>query len=433
MAIFGFGKTAPARIEPTFTPRASLENPATSLSDPAQWFTDWATGGNGQSFGPAINERTAMAVSAVYRCVTLYMGVIAGLSPKVYQRTPDGRVEVSGNRLARLLNVAPYPGRSLTSFAWRELAVCNVLLWGNHYSIIRYDNAARVIGFEPVMPWSVEVFRRAGRNIYRCTLEDGSVEVIDQSDMLHFAGPGFDGILGQSRIASQARDAVALAKVLEQQTGKIHENAARPSGVMELPDKISPEGMARMREQFSQQHAGRDNAGKVIFAAKDTKFTAIQLSPVDLATIESRRYQVADISRFFGVPLHLLNETDKSTSWGSGLAEQNLAWLIYGLDAEICRIEAELNYKLMDGTDTYIEFHRDALLQMDPAKSAEVARTEISTGTLTINEYRRMKNRPPVEGGDRPLVNSTNIPLDIALNPPQPAPAPAPNEDTPDA
>jgi phage portal protein BeeE len=38
------------------------------------------------------------------------------------------------------------------------------------------------------------------------------------------------------------------------------------------------------------------------------------------------RFTVADISRFYGVPLHLLNETDKSTSWGSGISRA-IAWV----------------------------------------------------------------------------------------------------------
>lgn len=78
-----------------------------------------------------------------------------------------------------------------------------------------------------------------------------------------------------------------------------------------------------------------------------------------------------------------------------------------------------MNYKLLDGSDYYVEFQRGALLEMDPAKSAEVAQKEISFGGLTVNEYRRMQNRPPVEGGDTPLVNSTNVPLAQQLAAPQ--------------
>lgn len=413
---------------------ASPENPSTSLADPASWLTDWAHGGAGGTFGPHVSERTSMAVSAVYRCVALKSGVAAGLPLKIYKRTPDGREEAPNHRLQPMFSTAPYPGRAMTAFTWRENWFVNTELWGNHHSIIRYDGAARVVGFEPVLPWDCEPYRHNYRNVYRCVLWPSSigqgsspvVEWVDQDDMIHIPGLGFNGVSGLSRIRAFARDAVALSKVLEEQTGRVHENAAKPSAIINVSPRISKDGFDRFKAQFTQDNTGRYNAGKPIFADKDTEYKQMQMSPEDLATIDTRRYQIADISRFFGVPLHLLNETDKATSWGSGLSEQTLAFLIYTMDPELARAEAELNYKLFSNSDYYCEFDRDALMAMDPLKSAQVAQAEIASGTLLINERRRHKNRPPVGNGDQPLINSTNVPLAKIFAPgAQPAQDPA--------
>jgi HK97 family phage portal protein len=409
------------RLEPRLL-NASPENPSTNLADPASWLTDWASGGVPGAFGPNVSERTSMCCSAVYRCVALNSGAVAGLPLKVYKRTKDGREEAFGHRLWPMFQMTPFPGRAMTAFTWKELWMINMLLWGNHVSIIRYDGAARIIGFESVMPWDVEVYRLNNRNVYRCAVWDSSfgpdaagltqrIEWHDQDDIIHIPGPGFNGISGLSRIRSFARNSIALSQLLEEQTGRVHENAAKPSGLATTAPTISKEGFERFKAQFNEQNTGRVNAGKVIIGDKDTTFTPFQMTPEDLNTIEFRGYQVADISRFFGVPLHLLNQVDKSSSWGTGLSEQTLAFLIYTLDPDLGRIEAELNYKLFYGTDYYVEFDRDALMAMDPLKSAQVAQTEISTGVLLINERRRHKNRPPVENGDQPLINSTNVPL----------------------
>ena len=442
-AIFGLNTgPAPARVEPRIV-NASPENPSTSLANPADWLVDWANGGSA-AFGPPVSERTAMACSAVYRCVAICAGLIAELPLKIYRRTEDGREEAVKHRLAPLFQVAPYSGRAMTAFSWRESWVVNEMLWGNHYSIIRRDGAARVVGFEPVLPWNVEVFRRGGKNLYRCVTwgealaaADGAdaqnVEYVAQDDMLHIPGMGFNGVAGLSRIRAFARNAVSLAQLLEEQTGFIHENAAKPSGMVTPgPGRISPEGFSRFRAQFTSENTGRRNAGKVIFGDHGADFHPFQMSPEDLGTIEFRRFQVADISRFFGVPLHLLNETDKSTSWGSGLSEQTLAFLIYTLNPDLGRIEAELNYKLFNGSDHYIEFDRDAMMAMDPVKAAEVAQTEIASGVMTINERRRHKNRPPVAHGDEPLINTTNMPLARLFETPPASPAAmTPNPKTP--
>lgn len=409
------------RTEPKLL-NASPENPSTNLADPASWLTDWASGGNPGSFGPSVSERTSMCCSAVHRSVAIRSGVVAGLPLKIYKRTKEGREEAFSHRLQPMFSMAPFPGRAMTSFIWRELWMINTDLWGNHVSIIRYDGAARIIGFEPVMPWDVEVYRNNNRNVYRCVLWDSSfgstdagltqrVEWHDQDDVIHIPGLGFNGVAGVSRIRAFARNAVSLAVLLEEQTGRVHENAAKPSGLATVPPGITPDGFNLFKAQFNEQNTGRFNAGRVVFGDKDTTYTPFQMSQEDLNTLEFRRFQVADISRFFGVPLHLLNETDKSTSWGTGLSEQTLGFQIYTIDMDLGRIEAELNYKLFFGSDFYIEFDRDALMAMDPLKAAQVAQAEISTGTLLINERRRHKNRPPVENGNEPLINSTNVPL----------------------
>ena len=453
MSIFdplrGFARAIGRWGEASFR-NASPENPTTDLANPADWLTDWASGGRQGAFGPPINETTSMAVSSVYRCVALISGIGAGLPLKVYKRAPDGREEAANHPLTEFFRTSPYPGRATTAFVWREQWLVNELLWGNHYSIIRYDGRGQIKGFEPVLPWNVEVYRLNNRNLYRCLLWDTTfaqistgltqrVEWIDQDEMIHIPGLGFNGISGVSRIRANARDAVALSKLLEEQTGRIHENAAKPSALVTVNPKISKDGFERFKAQFTEDNTGRYNAGKPIFADKDTTYTQLQMSPEDLNTIASRRFQVSDVSRYFGVPLHLLNETDKATSWGTGLSEQTLAFLIYTIDPDLGRIEAELNYKLLAGTDYYLEFDRDALMAMDPLKSAQVAQTEISSGALLINERRRHKNRPPVENGDQPLINSTNVPLakifaptaQPAQDPIEPGATPAPSPENP--
>lgn len=349
-----FGSTQAPRTErrePSFQASGNPENPTTPLTDIPSWSEWLGLGSDHQDWAPRVTERTAMSCSAVYRCVTLEAGVIAGLPLKIWKREKDGqRIEQPNHRLAPLLNVIPYQGRSLTAFAWRELWGINVLLSGNHFSAIRYDGAGRVVGFECFQPWQVKVVR--------------------------------------------------------------------------VPDKMSDPAFRRMQAQLRQNYAGVSNWGRTIIVDEGAKYTPFQLSPQDLQTIEARGYQVADISRFFGVPLHLLNQTEKTTSWGTGLSENTLAYLIFTLDADLKRIEAELNAKLFASGSCFVEFDREGLLSMDPLKAAQVTAQEISSGQITINEGRAKRSRPPVPGGDTVLVNSTNVPLEQQAVKPQAPPTP---------
>lgn len=419
-------------MEPRITAQ-SPENGRTNLNDPDSWFVDWAHGGMGGSFGPAVNEQSAMRVSTVFACVNLMAGLIGSAPLGVYRDSDKlGRELARGHRLYRLLHGNPFPGRPLTSFSWRQLWVSHVLLWGNHYSIIRYDNAARVVGFEPVMPWQVEVRRlNTGRNLYVVRWDDAAParrEVVDQDDMLHFAGVGFDGIAGVSRISHFARDPIALARVLEEQTGRVHENSSRPSGMLTLPPKPTEDAVRRIRANWERNQEGRSNAGKIVYAEAGQEYTPFQMSPEDLNTLEVRRFQSADICRFFGTPPHMIGEAAGTSAWGSGIEQLTRGYMQTTLNPQLVDFEQELRLKLFDGSDYYPAFDRGALISMDAKTAAEVAQTEINSGVLLINERRRQLQRPDVEGGDEPLVNSTMITLERARTAPAPAPMKGPTD-----
>lgn len=430
--------SAPAeRVEPRIVaPRASVGlNSAEflgGLSD--QGLTDFFRGQDSGTFGPPVTETNAMRISTVFACVNLAAGLVSSAPLGVYRDTPDkGRVLATNHRLYKLLNVTPFPGRPMTSATWRQLWLTHVWLWGNHFSIIRYDNAMRVVGFQVVNPWMVDVAPQPeGYNLYIVRDGSGAVrEVVHQEDMLHFSGPCFDGIRGLSRIQQFARDPIALAKILEEQTGRVHENAARPSGMVTFPPSITKEGKDRMEANFNQRSSGRANAGRIFFGDKDSVFTPLQMSPEDLNTLEARRFQSADICRFFGTPPHLVGEAANTSAWGSGIEQLTLGYKQFTMHPQMFDFEQELALKLFSGINPdgyFAQFDRSALVVMDAITVAQVRQTKIQSGMLTLDEGRHELNLPAfnVPGSSEPLVNATMVPLSRAMTAPALAGDPAP-------
>lgn len=377
-------------------------------------------GGAARDWGPVVTEQSAMAVSAVYRCVTLLSGMLATMPLKVYQTRPDGSFEEAArDRVGRLLARTPHPRSPLTAYQWREMWGHHFLLEGNHFSAIRYDGAGRITGFEPIVdPRAVEVLRRdSGGLAYRFHWPDArGVELLDQSDVIHIAGPGFNGYRAPSRIQWAARDAVALGMIMQDSTGVAHENGAVLSGMITLPPNVTRADKDRIEAYYRARATGRSNRGGLLFVDKDTTFTPMQMTPEDLNLIASRRFQIEDIARFFGVPPHMIGESAAATSWGSGIETLTLGFMRFTLDPELGRIEAEMTAKVCsEGSGMFVAFDRDHMLQADSKTSAEVAGTRINTGQITINEARRKMRLPPVEGGDVLMVNSTMRPLAEAL------------------
>ena len=431
MAFFDiFRRQTPSdRVEPRLNPRAaSPENPSTSLANPDAWLLDWAGGGAAGSIGPPVTEHSAMTVSAVYRCAALLSGLIAGLPLDIYRDDDKlGRVKVTDHKYADFFSVSAYPGRAMSAFTWKELWSLNTTLSGNHYSVIRMNAAGRIRGFEPAPPLQTTVVRllegpRAGENAYRITWQSGVVEDLPQESVLHIPGLGFDGIKGASRIRQFARNSISVAKILETVSGRSHVNSTRPSGAIELPTNISPEGVRRLEAYFSERYTGALNSGKPLFLDAGSKFTPFQMSAEDLQTLESRHFQMADICRFFGVPPHLIGEAANTSAWGSGIEQLTIGFLIFTLETELQRIEAELRIKLFAGSNHYARFDRDALRALDVKTEADANSVRINSGQRTPNEVRAKAHLPALPGGDELLVNGTLRPLSQIMNPPSAPP-----------
>jgi HK97 family phage portal protein len=427
LALFRAERPRPVdRIPPTMGTKlfnASPENPSTSLSDPAPWLYE-AFGGGSSFAGPVVNETTAMRSTAVYRCVALKAGVIASLPLKVYKRTKDGREEAVNHRLYPLL--ADNPSNLMSSFIWKELIVATLMMRGNHYSVIEYDNAARVTGLLPALG-PVQVERIKGRNRYTFTFKDGATETYDQEDVIHVPGLGFDGVTGLSPIAWAGKQSIGNSLAGQEMMGRMYANGMKPSFAVTLPQKIDKaNGVPRLRAELDDFNGGRVNVGRPLLLDHGTTVTQLQMTLQDSQTLETMSAGVADIARLFGVPPHMIGETSKTSSWGTGVEQQTTGFKIYNLEPDLSRIEGELNRKLFVHP-YYCEFNRDAIVAMDAKTQSEIFASGFMNAQFTANDLRRMRNQPPSKDprADELFVQAGTVPISMAGQQQQkPAPTP---------
>lgn len=397
------------RVEPTLR-NASPENPSTSLNNPASWLSE-ALGGGASFAGPHVSETTAMRSTAVFRCVALKSGLIGGLPLVIYERTESGRAAAIAHPLYRLLH--DEPNDLMSAFIWKELIGANLMLAGNHYSVIEYDQAARILGLLPVQPQQVTVERVKRRARYTFQFNDGR-EVLDQDEVLHVPGIGFDGLKGISPISWAGRQPIGISLAMEESVGRLHSNSMRPASTLTLPaGGITPDGVKRLRAELEAMYAGVSNTGRTLLLDHGSQWSSMQMTMEDAETLESRRFQVADIARLFGVPPHMIGETDKASSWGTGIEQQTIGFQKFNLDLELSRIEGELNRKLFRHP-FYCEFNRDALNAMDAKAQAELYASAIQHAGMTPNEVRRLRNLPDLPGGDELYIQSATVPLRMA-------------------
>lgn len=388
--------------------RDSLENPKLPLTS-----TTLANllGGMRGKAGVHVSEESAARMTAVYRCMALIAGTNAALPLKVY---------ATGTRKARpsILLAQPHPAR--TRFEHWELVGVHLLGWGNSYQLKTRNGLGRIVQLSPIHPSRVRVDavdesddNPAGK-VFAITSRKGNLRPYTSREIMHIPGLGFDGIRGLSPIGL-AREGIGLALAAEEFGARLFGSGALQSGFLQTDAVLDEEKADALKKRWMKKMAGLEHAHEVAVLDSGAKFQSATINPADTQFIQSRRFQVEEIARLFGVPPHLLMATDKTTSWGSGVEQQNIAFVQHTLRSWLTRIEQRVTLELLP-VGEYAEFAVEGLLRGDMKSRYEAHRIAVGGKPFrTVNEVRADENEMPVDGGDslEPIpAKASKVPAD---------------------
>lgn len=371
----------------------------------------WHSSGSVGDSGEAVNDQSALGLSAVWACVNLLSGTIATLPLMVYRPVGGERQVDRANPLYRVLHDSPNFDQTAVDF-W-EFINASLELWGNAYARIE-RSAGQVRGLHPINPALMSVRRLSnGALEYRWT-EEGKSYVETDRTMLHIRGFGGNPLGGMSTLHF-GRNTFSLARAIDRASGSTFKNGLRPSGVLTFEKWLTPEQRVIAENQLVEKFLGAMNAGRPLILDGGTKWEQLTINPEDAQMLESRGFSVEEICRFFGVPPFMIGHTEKSTSWGTGLEQQTLGFQKFTLRRRLKRIEQAIMKQLLTPEEraqgVVVEFNLEGLLRADSAGRASFYREMTFIGAMTINEVRALENLPPVEGGDVPRMQSQNVPI----------------------
>lgn len=384
-------------------PQAAAGVPLSEILPGTEMF-DILTGASMDAAGVPVNEQTAMAVSAVYASVGLIGGAIAALPFHLYKRLPGGRDRYDSD-LWWLFNEQPWSNwtaASAWSWAAQSIALRGDGFWRIHRASA-YSNT--IVGFEPLHPGRVQVYRQDGETVYLVQTDQGTIAPVAPADMLHFPGIGFDGVRSLTPIRSALRSSVGIALAADQYAGAFFRNGARPDFALKTPGKLDKDQVDSLRMQWASRHAGPSNAHLPAVLQGGLDVQQLTMSAEDAQLLSTRQFQIQDVARIFGVPPHMIGYTEKTTSWGAGVEQMSIGFVRYTLRRYLDAMQQEINRKIWPRSRLYFaEFNTDALLEGDSKTQAEYLSKALggpgSQGWMTVNEVRRLKNLPPVPGGD---------------------------------
>lgn len=363
---------------------------------------DLLTGGAVANTGKSINEQSAMAVSAYNACVRLISGTIASLPLPIYTKDGQGNRVKEDNPISEFLNVRPCAAFSAAAF-WEYMGK-SLMLSGDGFALIVRSRGGQVLGLSPLHPEQVVVHQVKDDLRYSVLVKGQDALAIQSSDMLHFPSLGFDGKRSLNPIKHYVKEALGLAVATEEFSAKFFSNGARPDFALTTTAKLDDDQVKQLRETWALRHSGTGNAHLPAVLSGGLDVKQLTMSAEDSQLLEGRRFQVEEVARMCGVPPHMIGETTKTSSWGSGVEHMSIGFVKYALRHHLNRIEQELNYKLFTKSSSFVEFNVEGLLRGDSTARSSYYQSALGgsggSGWMTINEVRKLENLPPISGGD---------------------------------
>lgn len=364
--------------------------------------------------GTRVSPETVMQLSSVWACTMRTAQLVSSLPAAIYEkRADDGRTKVD-DALSEILTTKPNPDQTGQEF-W-EGVVAQMLIRGNGPSEIARIGE-RVVSLRPLMNATPEM--RNGR-LYRWSFSDrGRLEYLPPEKVFNIPGFSVGGGIGLS-VVRHGIHSFGAALAADETSSTFFANAMQPGGVISFEGNAGPgptqEQMSLLKRMI-EKFTGSRKAGKVLMMPPGATYKSVTMSPEDAQLLETRRYSTEDICRWFGVPPIIIGHaSDGQTMWGSGVEAIMLSWLTLGINPLLKRIEGRILKDLIPPAQRrswYMEFNREAMLQMDSVRKGDFMVKMGASGTMTANERRARLNLPrhPDPNADALLAQMALAPL----------------------
>lgn len=351
--------------------------------------------------------QTAMSIATVFRCVKLLSESVANL-PLQYVKRKDGVFTDADNlRLDYLLNVQPDYAVNAFDF-WRQV-VQELLLDGNAYIVPVYNIASMELDRLALCGRGTVTHDTLNDRYDVYDVENGIYGSYTEDEIIHIKGLTLRNSKKGVSVLTYARLTMGIAATGDQETQNRFANGGNVRGIVSNDTSVRGFGeyQDRQLEKTAENLDSRFQGGeRIVSLPGQVDFKQISLSSTDMQFLESRKFTVIEICRFFSVPPTFVY-ADTSNNYKT-VEQADVDFLSHTLNPLLRNIEIELRRKLIAPELCHkykFKFDRRELFACDLNGMMNYGTKLLQLGT-TVNEVRRMNNLTPVEGGDMVLVSA---------------------------
>jgi HK97 family phage portal protein len=290
------------------------------------------------------------------------------------------------------INMTPYMlGRTVMSNAfWHGFGA----VWN------RRDGAGRIVERIPLPSdcCGIRQDQETGLYYYDYTV-DGVFRTFSSYELSFLFFESYDGIRGRGFL-DLARETIGMDGAAQQYGRKFYQNGAVISGIVEVDADLNEAGRNKVRDQFSTYNPYGDDAFKVAVLTRGYKYNPIGLNQKDAQFIESRTFAVEEVSRFTGIPKHMLQSGKESYDSNS---QQRVTFVQDTLVPYVTQWEQENTYKCLLGFQRqdglYFKGNVAVLMRGDDKSRAEFYEKMVQHSVMNPDECRALEERNPIPGG----------------------------------
>lgn len=361
------------------------------------------------------NPELAMKLATVYRCVDILSGSIASL-PLIYKRKSLHGVfkEYEHPQLSYLLQIKANARQS--SFDMFQNAIIQMALYGNAYIYPRYvgSEIKELVLLTP-NSCSYDVIN----NMYDVhDMTNAVVGLFDAEEIIHLRNISLDGGYNGISTISYGAKVLGISANADNRTSDSFKPGNTLKGFISGDGEAGVKGLGEIQDKqladIEKRITDEVNSGKGIFRIPGaSKFNQLSISSTDLQLLETRKFGVLDICRFFGVHPDKVFAGQSQNYKASAMS--NEMFLSDTLQPRLSKIESEINSKLIPKGLAFkekMEYNVEALLTTSLEQEATYIQKTIENGVYTVNYWRAKKGQDPIEGGDIPMISCNVAPID---------------------
>jgi HK97 family phage portal protein len=336
--------------------------------------------------GEPVTTETALRLSTVWGCVRLLADSISTLPLHVYRGDDRDPIATPPPLLQR--PSADFP--ELSDWLWAVMA--SLLLRGNAWGVITARAGAGMLAAQVdlVHPDRVAVVTNGDGTQ---TIRIGG-EPHDRADLFHVKAYPFPGsMLGLSPIA-YAREAIGLGLGAEKYGAKFFGDSGVPSGYLHSDQRVGEEQAAKLKAEWDKAHKGK--RGTAVLGG--VKYQNLSIAPEEAQFIETQKFSVSTICRFYGVPPEMMGGETAGHEAYTSPEMRGTDLLTWTLRPWLHRVERAVS-GLLPRTQR-ARFNAGAYMRATLLDRYQAHKLGIEAGWLLRSEVRELEDRPPVEGID---------------------------------